>query len=130
MRLSSLHLLLLSFLSLFATQSSLSAEATGFIRVEQIDGVWWFINAEGERFVSIGVNHIEPHLWLAPYNKEATLKRYGADMVDENGHFNTHGPAAKKWIDRQIEVCEGLHFNTFGVHTHGTIDPALYRDQV
>ena len=28
--------------------------ATGFIHVKQIDGVWWFINADGERFVSVG----------------------------------------------------------------------------
>ena len=43
--------------------------------VNQIDGVWWFIDAEGKKFVSIGLNHIEPHLWLAPYNKAATLKK-------------------------------------------------------
>ena len=64
--------------------------ATGFIHVKQIDGVWWFINADGEKFVSIGVNHIEPHLWLAPYNKAATLKKYGRDMVGPDGHFNTN----------------------------------------
>ena len=131
MRRSSLFLLLLSFLALFASQRTVTAaEATGFIRVEQIDGVWWFINAEGERFVSLGVNHIEPHLWLAPYNKKATLERYGEDMVDENGRFNTDGEAAKKWIDRQVEIVHGMSFNTFGPHTHGTIDPALYKEQV
>lgn len=106
------------------------AAKTGFIHVEQIDGVWWFIDADGEKFVSLGVNHIEPHLWLAPYNKEATLKRYGSDMVDAEGHFNTHGSSAKKWIDRQVEIIRSLHFNTFGPHTHDSIDPALYRDQV
>ena len=103
--------------------------ATGFIRAEQIDGIWWFINADGEKFVSLGVNHIEPHLWLAPYNREATLARYGEDIV-KDGRFNSAGEAAKKWIDRQVETTRSLHFNTFGPHTHGSIDPALYRDQV
>ena len=41
------------------------------------------IGPDGEKFVSNGVNHIEPHLWLAPYNKDVTLNKYGNDMVDE-----------------------------------------------
>ena len=107
-----------------------NAAATGFIHVEQIDGVWWFIGPDGEKFVSNGVNHIEPHLWLAPYNKAATLAKYGDDLVDENGHFSSAGPAAKKWIDAQVAVCDDLHINTFAKHTHEAIDPSLYADQI
>jgi hypothetical protein len=103
---------------------------TGFIHVKQIDGVWWFVNAEGEKFVSIGVNHIEPHLWLAPYNKAATLTKYGRDMVGEDGHFNTDGAAAKKWIDVQVNTARELGFNTFGKHTHPAIAPKLYQNQI
>ncbi len=104
--------------------------ATGFVRVEQIEGVWWFISPEGEKFISMGVNHIEPHLWLAPYNKETTLMRYGADMVDEDGFFNPHGRAVKKWIDQQVKTSRDLRFNTFGRHTHPSIDTKLYEDQM
>lgn len=107
-----------------------AAKAIGFVRIEQIDGVWWFIGPDGDKFVSNGVNHIEPHLWLAPYNKDVTLNKYGNDMVDEHGHFNTHGKAAKRWIDHQVEICEDLHFNTFAKHTHDQIDPELYKDQI
>lgn len=125
-------LLLLILALVLPSQATAQANpaASGFVRVEQIDGTWWFISPEGEPFVSVGVNHVEPHLWLAPYNKATTLERYGADLVDDNGHFDTHSTAAGKWIDRQVEIVEGLHFNTFGVHTHPAIDPALYRDQV
>ena len=107
-----------------------AAEATGYIRTEQIDGVWWFINADGEKFVSMGVNHIEPHLWLAPYNKANTLERYGADLVDAKGRFNTRGSAAKRWIKQQVEHCRDLNFNTFAKHTHPAVDPKLYQDQI
>lgn len=31
-------------------------QATGFFRVEKIDGRWWFIDPEGARFWSLGVN--------------------------------------------------------------------------
>lgn len=107
-----------------------TADATGYVHVKQIDGVWWFIGPDGDKFVSVGVNHIEPHLWLAPYNKAATLKRYGSDIVSTDGHFNTHGKAAAKWIDRQLEICLDLGFNTFGKHTHPSISPALYQEKI
>ena len=34
---------------------SAPSEATGFVHVKQNDGVWWFINADGEGFVRLGV---------------------------------------------------------------------------
>lgn len=110
--------------------SNASAAGTGYVRVEQIDGVWWFIGPDGDKFVSMGVNHIEPHLWLAPYNKTATLQRYGADMVSSDGRFDTNSTAAQRWIDRQVEICRDLHFNTFAKHTHPSIFPTLYQDKI
>ena len=32
------------------------AKATGFFRVEQIDGRWWFVDPEGHHFLSTGIN--------------------------------------------------------------------------
>jgi hypothetical protein len=42
------------------------ASATGFFRVEERRSVWWFINPQGEPAVSLGVNHVEPRLMIAP----------------------------------------------------------------
>jgi hypothetical protein len=125
--------LLITVATIFAADICQAADAdraTGYVRVEQIDGVWWFIGPDGDKFVSIGVNHIEPHLWLAPYNKAATLKKYGSDMVGPDDHFNTDGEAAEKWIDAQIETTRELGFNTFGKHTHPAIDPKLYQEKI
>jgi hypothetical protein len=38
--------------------ASTHAKATGFFRVEQIDGRWWFVTPEGHLFYSTGVNGI------------------------------------------------------------------------
>ena len=76
------------------------------------------------------MNHIEPHLWLAPYNKKETLARYGEDLITEAGRFNTLSDAAQKWIDRQVEHCQQLGFNTFAQHTHPSISPKLYQEQI
>jgi hypothetical protein len=35
---------------------STQAKATGFFRVEQIDGRWWFIDPDGHQFLSTGIN--------------------------------------------------------------------------
>jgi len=35
---------------------STQAKATGFFRVEQIDGRWWFVDPEGHLFLSTGIN--------------------------------------------------------------------------
>ena len=103
---------------------------TGFVRVEEIEGVWWFVSPTGEPFLSLGVNHLEPHLWMGPYNLENTVACYGPDFVLPDGRFNPNGDAAKKWIDRQVQVCKSLGFNTFAKHTHPSIPSHLYRDQV
>jgi len=36
--------------------ASTKAKATGFFRVEQIDGKWWFVDPDGHLFLSMGVN--------------------------------------------------------------------------
>jgi hypothetical protein len=38
--------------------ASTHAKATGFFRVEQIDGRWWFVDPDGHLFYSTGVNGI------------------------------------------------------------------------
>jgi hypothetical protein len=35
---------------------STKAKATGFFRVEQVDGKWWFVDPHGHLFLSMGVN--------------------------------------------------------------------------
>ena len=36
------------------------ARATGFFRVEKIDGIWWFVDPEGHYFISAGSTGINP----------------------------------------------------------------------
>ena len=101
---------------LVATAAAIPAHAhtTGFVHVGQVDGTCWFVDPDGKRFVSIGVNHIEPHLWLAPYNRAETLRENGADFLEPDGRFNSAGPAARTWMEPQLLVCADLHFNTLG----------------
>jgi hypothetical protein len=42
----------------FGGFASTKAKATGFFRVEQIDGRWWFVDPDGHLFYSTGVNGV------------------------------------------------------------------------
>ena len=40
--------------------ASTQAKATGFFRVQQINGIWWFIDPDGHYFYSTGINGMVP----------------------------------------------------------------------
>ena len=41
---------------------AIKREATGFFRVEQINGRWMFISPEGHGYLALGANHIGKHM--------------------------------------------------------------------
>ena len=104
------------------------AKATGFFRVEQVDGRWWFVDPDGHLFFSTSVTGIgagggdariqgredyftalppmnapagagrRPQIGFYAWNVE---RRYGAD-------------AQTKWIDTAIQRLESWGINTIG----------------
>lgn len=54
-------------------------------------GVWWLVDDDGVPFVTLGVNHVQPICWLAPYNRAESLARYGTDLAVPDGGFNVDG---------------------------------------
>ena len=55
------------------------AKRTGFFRVEQIDGRWWFISPEGHGFISMGMNHLDLAALKHEDNVHIFHERYGSD---------------------------------------------------
>ena len=114
---------------------------TGAYYVQEAGGVWWLVTPDGERQVSLGVNHVQPLLMLGPHNRRATLGRYGLDFVQhgstgteviiENAGFERasdfypHGQAAKNWYARLRRDLETWGFNALGYHT--TLPRHLFR---
>ncbi len=78
--------------------------ATGFFHVENVDGVWWIIDPEGNAFISKGVNHVgfdgdySPSLGYSPYNR-MVLKKYGG---------------VESWAEATVERLRVFGFNTIG----------------
>ncbi|HPQ72127.1 MAG TPA: alkyl sulfatase dimerization domain-containing protein [bacterium] len=88
----------------------------GFFHLVKENDVWWFVNPAGEKFVSLGINHIEPPLICSRSNRDIFMKKYGADLLLPNGAPNTDGQAARRWLDDSMNLIREWGFNTLGVH--------------
>jgi hypothetical protein len=86
------------------------------VRVQCVDGVWWFVDATGAPFVSLGVNHVQPNCWLAPYNREASLARYGADLATPDWRFNVNGAGIRLLMRSLVARLKRWGFNSLGMH--------------
>ena len=49
--------------------STTHAKATGFFRVEQIEGKWWFVDPDGHLFLSVGSDVIQPTMGTTTRNR-------------------------------------------------------------
>jgi hypothetical protein len=80
-------------------------------------GIWWFTSPDGQPFLSIGVNHVEPVYWRAQGDGQFAVKTYGPDFLLQDGGINDGSPSAKVWADRVAANLTGWGFNTLGMHT-------------
>ena len=88
----------------------------GFFRLAMVEGIWWFITPEGKKFISLGVNHIEPVLLCSENNKDLFVKKYGEDLIWPTGGPNNKGNAAKQWLDDSMQQIKQWGFNSLGMH--------------
>ncbi len=56
------------------------SKATGFFRLEKIDGRWWFVDPDGNVFIMLGVNHVTHTALKYPDNIHIWKQRYRGSM--------------------------------------------------
>lgn len=88
----------------------------GFFRLAKINDIWWFLTPTGEKFVSLGINHIEPALICSQSNRRQFMKKYGDDLLLPTGAPNVDGNAARRWLENSMNLVREWGFNTLGVH--------------
>jgi hypothetical protein len=54
--------------------ASTSAKATGFFRVERVDGRWWFVDPDGHLFLSLGADVVSPVMAGPAAGREAFFR--------------------------------------------------------
>jgi len=96
----SFALLLTALLGSCATAPEELVGNTGFVHIEKIDGNWWLVDAEGQKFISTGMNHIQSNIRFSPHNKEFWAQKFGEDIL-VNGRYNPKAiPENKKWLEQ------------------------------
>lgn len=87
-----------------------------YIHLEQINNVWWFVNSDGEKFTSTGMNHISHKIRFAEYNKDFWVEKFGKNMfIDEKFNFKAK-EEIKKWMQQIVKDHKGYGFNTIAFH--------------
>ena len=65
------------------------ARATGFFRVEEIDGRWWFVDPEGRLFLSTGVNGTGAYSYTRTAGRESYYTVIPPDETGRGASFYT-----------------------------------------
>lgn len=73
--------------------SAVRAQASGFFRVEQIEGRWWFITPDGHGFLSVAANHLDTSFLQASYNRE----HWAPLLADPQGYTRMAVDDARAW---------------------------------
>jgi hypothetical protein len=102
--------------------------ATGFFRVEQIEGTWWLIDPDGHLFLSVGMDCVVSTAGTRTRGREGVFAELPPADVAPPNRVSGRGPQAsfytwnltrrfgsdwrRKWIDLTIERLDSWGFNT------------------
>ena len=119
-------LFLLGFAISYAQSESIGSES--YVHLQKIDGVWWFVDAQGETFISTGMNHMQANIRFADYNKTYWAKEFGGDVL-KNGRFNSKATSAiKKWMEQVVKDHKDYGFNTIPYHRQLNIPDEYFEE--
>lgn len=107
------------FASLVIALTGICAESpsTKVVGLKNDGGIWWFTAPDGQPFLSIGVNHVQPVYWRAQGDGQFATNTYGSDFLLPDGEVNDSSPGAKIWANRVATNLTNWGFNTLGMHT-------------
>ena len=87
------------------------------------------VNADGERFVPTGMNHVGPMSRFAPYNRDFWLEQFGPRIFTARRQINWQGPGVKRWMERIAKDHKDYGFNTLAFHHPHTM-PTEYGNEL
>jgi hypothetical protein len=104
------------------------ARATGFFRVEKIDGRWWFVDPDGHLFFSAGSDSIGPFSATPVLGREQIFAKLPAAELSPSRQGGRSGASfytwnlerrfGREWIDRWVDLTlrrmTAWGFNTVG----------------
>ena len=67
--------------------TGLRFDATGFFRLEEREGISWFVSPEGNAFLANQMDHVAPHYLIGDYNREYWAREFGISADAEPEAF-------------------------------------------
>lgn len=102
-----------------ARQSTIKRRATGFFRVEQVDGRWWFVDPDGRPFFSHGVNGLRPDEATRIEGREQIFAEVPTRATGGLGSFTLTNLMRRfgdnwktAWLDHAVRSLRAWGFNT------------------
>ena len=125
---SSILFLSITVLSLNLYAQDITVGNTLFVHLKKINNVWWFVDANGEKFISTGMNHMQANIRFADYNKAYWAEKFGKDIL-QNERFNDRSTAAvKKWMAQTTKDHKDFGFNTIPYHRQLNIPDEYFEE--
>lgn len=101
---------------------------TSFVHVEKIDGIWWLVDGDGEKFISTGMNHIQANIRFSQHNKEFWAEKFGENIL-RNGNYNPNAiPEIKLWMQQTARDHKDFGFTTIPFHRQLNIPDEYFEE--
>ncbi len=113
--------------------SSVRSKATGFFRIEKIEGRWWFIDPDGLPFLSTGCDVMTPYMETRTAGRQALFRSMppadlqpprrreregGASFLTWNLFRRYGSDWMSKWVERTVLRMDAWGLNTVANWSH------------
>jgi len=102
---------------------------SSFIHLVKDNGIWWFVDHTGKRFITTGMNHVgEGQILFNEVNEGWMQKEFGEDIKAPWGALNTKAKNIGAFADMVVADFEDYGFNTIPFHAYN-VPLSLYEER-
>ena len=100
-----------------------------FIHLLNEDGIWWFVDHTGKRFITTGMNHIDENkILFNEVNKDWLQEKFGQDIKAPWGALNAKSENIGAFADMVVQNFKDYGFNTIPFHAY-SVPLDLYEER-
>lgn len=100
-----------------------------YIHLLKDDGVWWFVDHTGKRFITTGMNHVdEGKILFNEVNEDWLQKKFGDDIKAPWGQVDKRAKNIGAFADMVVKDFKDYGFNTIPFHAYN-VPLRLYEER-
>jgi hypothetical protein len=115
--------------ALVSSEDVLTFGNPDYIHLQKDDGVWWFVDHTGRRFITTGMNHVgEGKILFNEVNNGWMQKQFGDDIKTPWGGLNGKAENIGGFADMVVKHFTDYGFNTIPFHAYN-VPLSLYEER-